>query len=62
MTLTPSGSSRLPTTLARPGHRLFGPFASKPQGIARVKWAAFNQGGDPVYTFNPIAIVPRRPA
>jgi len=38
------------------------PSRSKPQGIARVKWTAFNQGGEPVYTFNPIAIVPRRPA
>jgi hypothetical protein len=52
----------LPTTLASPGRRLFGPFASKPQGIARIKWTAFNQRGDPVYTFNPIAILPRRPA
>ena len=38
------------------------PSRSKPQGIARVKWTAFNQSGEPVYTFNPIAIVPRRPA
>ena len=38
------------------------PSQSKPQGIARVKWTAFNQRGEPVYTFNPIAIVPRRPA
>jgi acyl dehydratase len=38
------------------------PSKSKPQGIARVKWTAFNQRGEAVYTFNPIAIVPRRPA
>jgi acyl dehydratase len=38
------------------------PSRSKPQGIARVKWIAFNQRGEPVYTFTPIAIVPRRPA
>ena len=37
------------------------PSRSKPQGIARVKWTAFNQRREPVYTFNPIAIVPRRP-
>jgi len=38
------------------------PSKTKPQGIARVKWTAFNQNGEAVYTFNPIAIVPRRPA
>ena len=38
------------------------PSKSKPQGIVRVKWTAFNQHGEAVYTFNPIAIVPRRPA
>jgi acyl dehydratase len=37
------------------------PSRSKPQGVARVRWTAFNQRGEPVYTFNPIAIVPRRP-
>jgi acyl dehydratase len=37
------------------------PSRSKPQGVARVKWTAFNQRGEAVYTFNPIAIVPRRP-
>jgi len=37
------------------------PSKSKPQGIARVKWTAFNQHGEPVYTFNPIGIVPRKP-
>jgi len=26
-----------------------------------VKWTVFNQGGEAVYTFTPIAIVPRRP-
>ena len=38
------------------------PSRSKPQGIARVKWTAFNQRGEPVYTVIPLAIVPRRPA
>jgi acyl dehydratase len=37
------------------------PSRSKPQGIARVKWTAFNQRGEPVYTFTPLAVVPRRP-
>lgn len=37
------------------------PSKTKPQGIVRIKWTAFNQNGEPVYTFNPIAIVPRRP-
>ena len=31
-------------------------------GIARVKWTAYDQRGEPVYTFTPIAIVPRGPA
>jgi acyl dehydratase len=34
---------------------------TKPQGIVRVKWTAYNQNGEAVYTFNPIAIVPGRP-
>jgi acyl dehydratase len=38
------------------------PSRSKPQGIARVKWTAYNQHGEAVYTFNPIAVVPSRPA
>jgi acyl dehydratase len=38
------------------------PSKTKPQGVARVKWTAYNQNGEAVYTFNPIAIVPRRPA
>jgi len=38
------------------------PSKSKPNGIVRIKWTAFNQHGEPVYTFTPIAIVPRRPA
>jgi acyl dehydratase len=38
------------------------PSKTKPQGIVRVKWTAFNQHRDPVYTFNPIAVVPRRPS
>ncbi len=53
----------------RPGDRLhlegevveLVPSKSKPQGIARIKWTAYNQNGEAVYTFTPIAIVPRRP-
>ena len=46
----------------RPGDRLrLHAAKTKPQGIARVKWTAFNQHSDPVYTFTPIGIVPRRP-
>jgi acyl dehydratase len=37
------------------------PSRTKPQGIARVKWTAFTQSGEAVYTFTPIGIVPRRP-
>jgi acyl dehydratase len=37
------------------------PSRTKPQGIARVKWTVYNQNGEAVYTFTPIAIVPRRP-
>jgi acyl dehydratase len=37
------------------------PSRSKPQGIARIKWTAYNQNGEAVYTFIPIGIVPRRP-
>ena len=35
------------------------PSRSKPHGVARVKWTAYNQDGEAVYTFNPIAIVPQ---
>jgi acyl dehydratase len=53
----------------RPGDRLhlegevvaLVPSRTKPQGVARVKWTAYNQNGEAVYTFIPIAIVPRRP-
>jgi len=38
------------------------PSRTKPQGVVRVKWTAYNQSGEAVYTFNPIGIVPRRPA
>ena len=38
------------------------PSKTKPQGVARVKWTAYNQNDEAVYTFNPIAIVPCRPA
>jgi acyl dehydratase len=37
------------------------PSRTKPQGIAKIKWTAYNQHGDAVYTFTPIGIVPRRP-
>jgi len=37
------------------------PSRTKPQGIVRIKWIAYNQHGEAVYTFNPIAIVPSRP-
>jgi acyl dehydratase len=37
------------------------PSQTKPQGIVKVRWTAFNQHGEPVYTFTPIGIVPRRP-
>jgi acyl dehydratase len=37
------------------------PSQTKPQGIARVKWTAYNQRNEAVYTFNPIGSVPRRP-
>ena len=37
------------------------PSKTKPQGIARVRWTAYNQHGEAVYTFTPIGIVPRRP-
>ena len=38
------------------------PSKTKPQGIVRIKWTAFNQNGEPVYTFTPIGMLPRRPA
>jgi acyl dehydratase len=38
------------------------PSKTKPQGTVWIRWTAFNQRGEPVYTFTPIAIVPRRPA
>jgi len=37
------------------------PSRTKPQGIARIKWTAVNQRGEPLYTVIPLAIVPRRP-
>src|SRR5206468_12802164 len=37
------------------------PSRTKPQGVARIKWTMFRQNGEPVYTFTPIAVVPRRP-
>jgi len=38
------------------------PSKTKPQGVVRVKWTAFNQHGDPVCTFTPMGVVPRRPS
>ena len=38
------------------------PPKTKPQGVVRVKWTAFNQHGDPVCTFTPMGVVPRRPS
>ena len=38
------------------------PSRSKPQGIVKVKWTAFNQRGEAAYTCTPIGLVPRRPA
>jgi acyl dehydratase len=38
------------------------PSRTKPQGVVRIRWTAYNQNGEAVYTFNPIAIVPTRPA
>jgi acyl dehydratase len=35
---------------------------TKPQGVARIKWTAYNQHGEAVYTFNPIGVTPCRPA
>ena len=37
------------------------PSKTRPQGVARIKWTAINQRGEPVYTFTPIGVVPRRP-
>jgi acyl dehydratase len=37
------------------------PSKTKPQGVALVKWTLYKQSGEAVYTFTPIAIVPRRP-
>jgi acyl dehydratase len=37
------------------------PSRTKPQGVVRIKWTMFRQDGEAVYTFTPIAIVPRRP-
>ena len=37
------------------------PSRTKPQGIAKVKWTAYHQNGEAVYTFTPTAILARRP-
>jgi acyl dehydratase len=38
------------------------PSKTRPQGVVRIKWTAFNQRDEAVYTFTPIGIVPRKPA
>jgi acyl dehydratase len=38
------------------------PSKTKPQGIVKIKWTAFNQRGEPVYTFTPLGVVQNRPA
>jgi acyl dehydratase len=35
------------------------PSRTRPQGIAKVKWTAYNQRGEAVYTFTPIATLAR---
>jgi acyl dehydratase len=37
------------------------PSRTKPQGVARIRWTALNQRGEPVYSVIPLAIVPRKP-
>jgi acyl dehydratase len=37
------------------------PSKTRPQGVVRIKWTAFNQRGEAVYAFTPIGIVPRKP-
>jgi acyl dehydratase len=36
------------------------PSKTRPQGVVRIRWTAFNQRGEAVYAFTPIGIVPRR--
>jgi acyl dehydratase len=36
------------------------PSKTRPQGVVRIKWTAFNQRGEAVYAFTPMGIVPRR--
>jgi acyl dehydratase len=38
------------------------PSKTRPQGVVRIKWTAFNQRDEAVYTFTPIGIVPRKSA
>ena len=37
------------------------PSSTKPHGSVVMKWTMYNQNREPVYTFTPITIVPRRP-
>jgi acyl dehydratase len=37
------------------------PSKTRPQGVVRIKWTAFNQHGEAVYAFTPVGIVPRKP-
>ena len=34
---------------------------TKPQGTVKIKWTLYRQGGEPVYTFTPIAVCPTCP-
>ena len=37
------------------------PSRTKPQGITKIKWTAYNQRDEAVYTFTPITTLARRP-
>jgi len=37
------------------------PSRTRLQGVAKIKWTAYNQRGEAVYTFTPIGVVPRKP-
>ena len=37
------------------------PSRTRPQGVAKVKWTAYNQRDEAVYTFTPITTLARRP-
>jgi acyl dehydratase len=58
------------TAPVRPGDALYlegeivslTPSSTKPHGSILMKWTMYNQKAEPVYTFSPITIVPRRPS